>query len=166
MRRTMMAAGLVALTVAGATTSPAHSSSTVGEQFRQCATKALRGEFGRLRPWQRNAYQRGLSGGVRCVTVWQTIYCPPQYRRGEGTAHGYGCDETIAAANALPGGTVVWIASPAHLRVIGDTGARGNDRVARRKGATLWLDLWLPYRGWRGVPDSTVATVAVVGGAR
>lgn len=166
MIRALKIAGLVALTVAGGSTSPAHSSSTVAEQFRQCAEKALRGEFGKLRPWQRNAYQRGLSAGVRTVRVWQTIYCPPQYRRGERTASGRGCSEEIAAANALPGGTVVWIANPAHLRVIGDTGARGNDRVARRKGATLWLDLWLPYRGWRGVPDSTVATVAVVGGAR
>jgi hypothetical protein len=157
----MAAAGLVAMTVAGVATSPvaAHSSSDL---FRRCATKALRGDFGKLKPWQRNAYQRGMAHGVRTSRVWLTVYRPPQYRRGEGTAYGYGCSEEVAACNALPRGTVVWVQNPAHLRVVGDTGAKGNDRIARRRGGEFWLDAWIPHRGWRGLPDSSIAAVAVI----
>lgn len=167
MRRMTMMAGLVALTLAGIVTSPAVAADgdACREQFRQCATKALRGDFGRLKPWQRRAYERGLTRGVTTARVWMTTYFPSEgYARGEGCAYGYGCSEEVAAANALPAHTVVWVAKPAHLRVVGDTGARGNDRAARRRGGAWWLDLWVPRRGWRGVPDSSIAAVAVIGG--
>lgn len=143
------------ITLAVIATCAAQATELPSDPFQRAATKALRGDYGKLKPWQRNAYRRGLEQGANRHRALVTIYGPWEgYSRGEGCRWGYGCSEEIAAANALPGGTVVWLARPAGLRVIGDTGARGNDAWARRKGCKWWLDLWVPRIGWGGLANS------------
>lgn len=131
--------------------------------FRRCALRAICGDFGPLRPWQRAAYERGLSGGVAVKHVRQTCYGPWEgYDRDKGCAHGYGCSEIIAAANALRARTVIWIMDPAQLRVVGDTGAAWNDPRARSQGCAFWIDLWIPYRGWQGLGGTVHRNIAVL----
>lgn len=122
--------------------------------FRICAKKALAGDFGPLKPWQRNAYQRGLKSATTRRALL-TVYGPWEgYLRGQGCAYGYGCSEEIAASNHLTARTVIWIPMPAHLRVIGDTGADWNDPKARRLGCDFWVDLWIPRLGWHGLQNT------------
>ena len=128
---------------------------TAAALFAATAIKALRGDFGPLRPWQRHAYQRGLQYGVRTDRVRLTVYGPWEgYDRGEGCAYGYGCSESVAASNHLPGRTVIWVPRPAHLRVIGATGAPWDDEKASREGCAYWIDLWIPKRGWKGLQNT------------
>lgn len=117
------------------------------DPFRRCATKALRGDYGPLQEWQRVGYQRGLEKGATPLPVWVTTYYPEEgFARGEATASGYGCSERVAAANLLPRWCFVWLPSVG-LRQVLDCGARANDRVAQRRGAACWVDLWEPRRG-------------------
>jgi len=149
----MLLCGLTAAVTAAETEDP----------FVRCAKKALKGHYGPLKPWQRKAYKQGLKGAIRRVKVWQTTYYPQEgFDRGEACRWGYGCDESIAAANLLPAHSIVWVPRPGQLRIIGDTGARRNDRVAKRKGAHIWGDLWVPYPGWRRIPASCITTWWVI----
>lgn len=130
--------------------------------FRIAADKALRGDFGPLRPWQRRAYERGLRS-CHADLVRMTVYGPWEgYDRNEGCAYGLGCNETVAASNTLPGLSVIWVPYPAHLRAIGDTGAAWNDPTAREEGCRYWVDLWIPYRGWNGLQDTVYRRHVVV----
>lgn len=91
------------------------------DPFRRCAAKALAGEFGTLRPWQRDAYTYGLATGVTCAGVAKvTSYgpwegCTPWVASG-GYVHLAGC----AANPELPFGTLIW--TPYGLRYVNDRG--------------------------------------------
>jgi len=124
------------------TPSPAES-----DPFRACAVKALRGDYGELKDWQRTAYQHGLDQGVTVRgTAWVTHYWPAEGRDGQVDCRGNRCTSDIVAANRLPYGTVVWLeAGPiCGLRIVKDRGAKRNDRQAERYGAGLWIDRWNP----------------------
>jgi len=133
------------------------------DPFRRCAAKALAGHFGPLQPWQERGYRNGLREW-RQVTVWQTCYYPSEgFRRGKATASGIGVSERVAAANKLPRGSYIWLPNPPHLRQVLDTGAKRNDTVARRRGAALWIDLWIPHLGWHGLRnDCYIRQVTVI----
>jgi len=132
------------------------------DPLQRCATKALRGDFGTLKPWQIIGYNLALTGKTTVKLAWLTTYYPQEgFWRGKGCRWGIGTSERVAAANLLPAKTYVWISSPPHLRQVWDTGAKWNDRVARRKGAALWCDLWVPYPGWKGI-DTRVCPVFIL----
>jgi len=132
------------------------------DPLRRCAVKALRGDYGALADWQREGYDGALHGDVRRVRAWVTTYFPEEgFPRGQATRYGQGVDERCVAANLLPAYSWVWHPRVG-LRQVLDTGARRNDRVARRKGAELWIDFWEPRRGtlW-GDDNAGVRTVWV-----
>lgn len=117
--------------------------------FRLTAVKALAGEFGALKPWQKRAYQRGLASpaSARSARVMLTTYGPWDPGHYKGSVES-------AAANELPQGTMIWIPYPSHLRAISTTGAHSNDREARERGDECWTDLWTPYKGWHGLQNT------------
>ena len=131
----------------GVRTSSAAEYSPACALFRLTARKALAGQFGTLKPWQRAAYQRGLRS-CHSARVMLTTYGPWDPGRYKGSV-------ASAAANELSQGTVIWIPSPAHLRAISTTGSHRNDRRARARGCQFWIDLWTPYVGWRGLGNDT-----------
>jgi hypothetical protein len=108
-----------------------------------CATKALRGDFGKLKPWQERWYRNALDHGAARHRVWETQY-------GPWDRHPFKGDDYHLAANELPMGTVVWIYPPGQLRKVMTTGAHRNDRIARGKkfkdgtscGYEFWADVW------------------------
>ena len=99
------------------------------------ARKAL--ATGKLAKWERAWYETIVAGTVqpKRVTVWQTQYGPYE---------GYPGDTYHIAANPkyLPKGTVVWLPSTGRLMVVTNRGADFNDRIARKRGAAVWVDRW------------------------
>jgi len=99
---------------------------------------------------------------IRQTTAWVTQYYPAEgYARGEETASGYGCSERVAAATALPLFSFVWI-EQVGIRQVLDTGSRRNDVIARRKGAEMWVDIWVERPGDFGF-DSGVMEATIIG---
>ena len=118
------------------------------DPFQRCATKAVRGDYGRLAYWQRVGYEEGLRRGATCTTrVWATQFFPAEgYDYGEETRSGYGCSLRVAAATAIPLYSFVWTGRTG-IRQVLDTGSPRNDRVARGKGARMWIDFWVWHEG-------------------
>ena len=109
--------------------------------------KALSGEYGKLADWQYKAYTYALAqdAGIEGL-AWVTSYGPWEgFMFGEACAYGYGCSASTAAANLLPAHYYVLIELPDgwEVRRIEDCGAKRNDRIARYKGATVWIDRWV-----------------------
>lgn len=133
------------------------------DPFRKCARKALAGEFGELEPWQETGYRRGLERGMTCDTqAWLTVYGPWEGRQGRTDRRGRPCSWRTAAANAIPENSWVWSPVDGRIRQVRDCGAKSNDRRARRRGATVWVDLW--HRRARQVTwgGSMVTNIAVI----
>lgn len=132
------------------------------DPFQRCATKALRGDFGKLADWQRAAYKRGLAQGVTAGRkAWLTAYYGT---RPDGRRDRYGnpCTWRHAAARdeQVPRNAYIWTAESG-LRQVLDTGAKSNISRARAKGACTWIDAWLPsprHNHW----GSTVTPLAVI----
>lgn len=153
---TIIAAGL-AVTLAGATparqtyTEPqpcaGESSPLPADLLQRCATKALRGDFGKLAGWQEDGYQRALDKGITVQgKAWVTSYYPAEgFYRGKHTASGRGVSERSAAVCQRERHMLlrhyVWTAAYG-MRIVEDTGANSNHRVASRKGADRWIDYW------------------------
>lgn len=127
-----------------------HAQQLPEDPLQRCAHKALRGDYGRLQPWQRRGYELARRTGATIQgRAWVTSYYPSEgFRRGQSTRSGVGVSARSAAVArhrwARLRGRYVWTAAYG-LRVIEDTGANRNDQVARRKGADLWLDYWFPH---------------------
>lgn len=96
------------------------------DPFRRCAAKALAGEFGTLRPWQRDAYTYGLATGVTCrglakVTAYGHRWESARMAGGVWTASGSYVHLGGCAANPeLPFGALVW--TTRGLRYVTDRG--------------------------------------------
>ena len=132
------------------------------DPFQRCAMRALRGDFGPLKPWQEEAYRLGLERGVMVQgRVFLTAYYPWEGRSGRVDCRGNPCSPRTAAANRLPYGSYVWVANPCGVRQVLDRGARSNDRIADRRGCDLWLDLWMTRR-----MGTRVTVYAVIGRSR
>lgn len=131
------------------------------DPFQRAATRALRGDFGHLQPWQAEGYRRGLRQGVTasklalCTTFYGTESC------GVNARWARRCTMRTAAANRLPRYTLVWH-EKAGLRRIEDTGSPRNDARADKLGAKLWIDWWYPTPGDAAF-GTHVAAVAVIG---
>lgn len=134
----------------------------ISDPFQRCAIRALAGEFGPLKPWQEEAYRLGLERGVMVQgRVWLTAYYPWEGRSGRVDCRGNPCSPRTVAANRLPYGSYIWVASPCGVRQVLDRGARSNDRIADRRGCDLWLDLWMTRR-----MGTRVTVYAVIGRSR
>jgi hypothetical protein len=156
--RTAAIAGLVAATVM---LCRAAGADLPADPFLRCATKALRGDFGRLADWQRAAYQRGLNAGVSTdLRLVVTAYHGGEGRQGQVDRYGRPCTMRTAACNKLPRRSYVWTERWG-LRQVLDCGAERNDNcytadnqltafghahahAGWQMGTGLWLDLWFP----------------------
>ena len=154
--------------VLAATTALAQPLDLPADSFQRAATKALAGQFGKLKPWQAKGYSLGLKRGVTCSTyVWLTHYSADEGRDGRIDNKGNACTRRTAAANEIPRGSYVWIEAAGELRQILDSGARRNDRIGRRKDRRVrtpgWVDVW--YRRSKDNPfgGSCVGRIAVIG---
>jgi hypothetical protein len=129
------------------------------DPLQRSATRAMRGDFGRLKPWQSAWYARALETQPDSRRVWLTQYgmWGPQHYQG---------DDYHIAANPryMVRGTVVWLSKPGQLRVVTNRGASSNDAVARRRGCEHWVDIWTRYRGQYGL-DTTTCEAYVLGRA-
>ena len=156
----MAAGALLLLAVQRADAAPALPQ----DPFLRCATKALRGDYGKLKPWQRRGYAYGLKHRVTCWgKAWTTSYYPAEgFYRGKPTRSGIGVSERSAAICSSKWrthrGRYVWTQAYG-IRVIEDTGADNNQRVARRKGCRLWLDYWYP----RNHPANPITPFVIFG---
>jgi len=141
------------------------------DPFRRCATKALRGDFGTLRPWRQAAYAWGLATGVTCcgvakVTSYGHKWEPAWLAGGTQTASGSRVHLGGCASNPeIPFGTLIW--TPYGLRYVTDRGgwvkvgyARVYGRMKRvtnaRETANLDYYTWRPMATLRSAPWAIV----------
>lgn len=130
------------------------------EPLQRCAARALRGDFGKLAPWQREGYTQALKSH-RHVKLWLTQYYPSEGPDSRCTASGVPVSLRVASANLIPRYSFVWTEQPARLRQVLDTGARRNDRIAKRRGCYAWMDEWIPRKCWRGHDTRIGAAVLI-----
>lgn len=133
------------------------------DPFQYAATKALRGDYGKLATWQREGYTAGLQQGVtvsRCLVLTQFN---GREASGKIDRRGRACTMRTAASNRIPEYSYIWTERTG-LRQVLDTGASSNDRKARGIGGT-WVDIWFPTAshareagvdGWKPVRGAVV----------
>jgi len=131
------------------------------DPFQRTATKALRGDFGKLQAWQEAGYKRGLEQGVTASTsIWLTAYYGTEGRMGQVDSRGNRCTYRTCASNKVKRGSYIW--TKYGLRQVLDCGAKFNDGIARRKGASLWVDYWYPSARHATFGDNAGVTMAAV----
>lgn len=142
---------------------PTYSADWEAEEdpFRRCAKKALAGEFGELKPWQKQAYQWGLWRGVHAdqrakVTSYGYKWESRQMAGGIRTASGSHVHRDGCAANpGISFGAIVW--TPYGLRYVFDRG--GLVKLAytnSREAANLDYYTWGPLPTIRNAPYALV----------
>ncbi len=126
---------------------------------QRCAAKALRGDFGPLKDWQRTGYWLFAAGEGKWQTAWITRYWAGEPGVNFTTTSGRRVDHQTAAMLDVPFGTFVLVDLPTgfNLRRVWDRGSRRNISRARSRGASTWCDLWVP----RNAPYSTRNTTHV-----
>jgi hypothetical protein len=172
---------IAAVLILAALVTGAHAEVPLLDRFEQAARKALSpANPYHLKSWQREGYRAGLKGIIIQRRAFVTTYYPSEGKQGKETASGVPPSLRTAAANLIGMGSFVWIPDPAHLRKIEDTGAHWNDTVAKApigipvyihyrgrdftcygKGADLWMDLWLPVAGYRGISSDTKDVIVI-----
>ena len=96
--------------------------------FQACAVKALRGDFGTLRQWQKDAYQSGLARNLTAN------------RRAKVTCYG------PFEPNRISGGPYAWLGN---TRVtLNDAHCASNPEIP--KGSIIWTDWGLRFVVDRG----------------
>ena len=154
--------------VLAATTALAQPLDLPADSFQRAATKALAGQFGKLKPWQATGYRLGLKRGTTCSTyVWITHYSADEGRDGRIDNKGNACTRRTAAANEIPRGSYVWIEDAGELRQILDSGSRRNDRIGRGKDRRVrtpgWVDVWYKHGYQNPFGGSCVGRIAIIG---
>lgn len=134
------------------------------DPFQRTATKALRGDYGKLQRWQHEGYSRGLRDGVTASRTLVLTQYNGREASGKRDRHGNPCTLRTCASNLIPENSYIWTERTG-LRQVLDTGARSNDGIARRKGG-IWCDIWYPTAshareagvdGWRPVRGAVIA---------
>ena len=137
----------MALLLAALTLLTAQPEQLPSDPFLATAVRVVRGDFGPQPEWRMQAYQRGLREGVTVRGhVWLTAYYPWEGHDGRVDCKGNHCTLRTAAANRLPYGSYIWVAEPCQMRQVLDRGSERNDRIADRRGCSLWADLWMTQR--------------------
>ena len=140
---------------------PAPQDTLPADPFQRVAVKIAQGHI-HAHGWQRDAYARGLAAGVTAdKRAWLTAYYG-NHPDGKRDRYGRPCTLRHAAARdeQVPRRAFVWTAQSG-IRQVLDTGAKSNIRRARKKGADVWNDAWLPspaHNSW----GSTVTPLAVI----
>lgn len=116
---------------------------------QRVACKALRGDYGTLKPWQEKGYRALADGQPRFRMAVRTHYGPYEGRQGRVDAYGKPCTMRTLAANSIPRYSWVLLMEPHwELRQVLDCGAAGNDKrwTSRRegRGCEVWVDRWHP----------------------
>ena len=133
------------------------------DPFQRTATKALRGDYGKLQRWQHEGYSRGLRAGVTTSRTLVLTQYNGREASGKIDRRGRACTMRTAASNLIPENSWVWTRRSG-LRQVLDSGARSNDAYARRLGGT-WVDVWYPTAqhareagvdGWRPTPGAVI----------
>lgn len=135
------------------------------DPLQRVAERAIRGQFGPLRDWQRDGYQQALLTGATVQgRAWVTGYYP--WECGSNRTHsGRKPSLRSAAVQQKDFHRLVYryIWTEAYgLRVIEDSGANRNTRVARHRGASIWCDYYWTTRHDR----NPVTRYAVFGDSR
>ena len=133
------------------------------DPVQRCATKALRGDYPILKPWQRDAYEWVLAKGVTCcgkakVTSYGKNWESAAMAGGRWTASGSHVHIAGCAANPeIPFGTLIWTSYG--LRYVTDRGGwvKVNRRFTRRS-ETANLD----YYTWESWPTLRETPWAIV----
>jgi hypothetical protein len=129
--------------------------------FQQCAKKALKGEFGKLKEWQVIGYKAGLKPGrTSNTTIWLTAYYKIEGSQGKNDCKGRPCSLRTAAANTIKQDSFVW--TKYGLRQVRDRGAKSNDHVAKRKGAAHWVDYWYESPKYNQFGGSTITPCVII----
>ena len=118
---------------------------------QRVAEKAVSGHFGELKWWQAVGYKKLLNSEPEEMLAWVTCYSHLDPGCNRTTASGMPVSGRVAAMLDQPWGTFVLIHLPKgfELRQVYDTGSRRNRWRARRKGAEVWVDRYLPYQSQR-----------------
>jgi hypothetical protein len=119
------------------------------DPLQACATRAMRGDFGRLKPWQELGYRQALATGATVQgSAWVTSYYPWEHD-GHRTRSGRKPSHRSAAVQSRDFKRQVfrfcWTGAYG-LRIVEDSGANRNTRYARHKGADAWLDYYWQTR--------------------
>lgn len=118
------------------------------DPLQRCATKALRGDFGRIPAWQLALYRGVIERGVTVqCRVKRTNYCPKC--SGTKCADGSRVRRGICAApKRIPMHSIVWTATDGLLKVC-DRGGAVQAAPSRflRAGEALVIDVWQPSCG-------------------
>jgi hypothetical protein len=118
--------------------------STETDPFRRCARKALAGEYGALKPWQRTAYERGLRAGLTAARgAKRTTYCPRCSGRtcADGSPVRRG---VVSASRNVPMHSLVWLATDGLLLVTDRGGWVKVGGRFTRAGESANFDVWKP----------------------
>lgn len=133
------------------------------DPFQRTATKALRGDYGKLQRWQHEGYSRGLRAGVTTSRTLVLTQYNGREASGKRDRRGNPCTMRTCASNRIRQYAWVWTERTG-LRQVLDTGALSNDRRARRLGGT-WVDVWFPTArhareagvdGWRPTKGAVI----------
>ena len=101
------------------------------DPFQRTATKALRGDYGKLQRWQHEGYSRGLAEGVTASRTLVLTQYNGREASGKIDGHKKPCTMRTCASNRIRQYAWVWTERTG-LRQVLDTGALSNDRRARR----------------------------------
>lgn len=156
-----MSAALLVL-FSALTGQPACHDTLPTDPLQRCATRALAGEWGPLKDWQRDGYKQAIVGGATVQgTAWVTGYYPWEcmhrdHKTGKMVLNNTrsGRKPTLRSAavryNAFDAQVFQYCWTEAYgMRVVEDSGAERNARVARGRGADIWLDYYWKTRHGR-----------------
>ncbi len=133
--------------------SRARSADLPADPVQRVAAKALAGDFGVLTDWQRQGYTKllYLDGEPEKKLAWITCYSEFDPGCNRTTASGREVSMRVAAMLDVPFATWVLVSLPEgyQLRQVMDRGSRANQGRAEQRGATVWCDLYYPYRSLR-----------------
>lgn len=129
------------------------------DPLQRCATKAINGDFGKLKDWQAKGYKLAIKHGVTVQgKAWVTSYFPSEgFREGDCTASGRGVSIRSAAVkiNDFKKLKLMYVWTNYYgIRIVEDCGANSNLRKAQSQykkdhpiqSAKIWLDYWFPHR--------------------
>lgn len=131
------------------------------DPLKMAAAKALRGDYGRLREWQRIGWQEVMDQGTYPGQVaWVTNYWTGEPGVGTVCASGRRVEVGRTAAMLHSSGrrlrtgefgyyVVISLPTGYELRQVWDTGSPRNAARARKKGAETWIDRYVPRRDGR-----------------
>ena len=110
------------------------------------AEKALAGDFGDLADWQEKGYKHIAERGATRKLAWITAYWEGEPGVGSRTASGRRVSSQVCAMLDVKFGTYVLISLPRgyELRQVFDRGSRRNAARAHSRGASVWIDRWIP----------------------